>query len=58
MFRITETQKLNFRAVFFNALNRANFGLPIGVIGAPGFGSAVETANSARIIQFDLKYSF
>jgi hypothetical protein len=58
MFRINERQKLNFRAEFFNALNRANFGLPIGVIGAPGFGSAVETANPARIIQFALKYSF
>ena len=58
MFRVTERQKLNFRAEFFNALNRANFGLPIGVIGAPGFGSAVETANPARTIQFALKYSF
>jgi len=58
MFRITEAQTLNFRAEFFNALNRANFGLPIGVVGAPGFGSAVETANPARLIQFALKYSF
>jgi hypothetical protein len=58
MFGITERQKLNFRAEFFNALNRANFGLPSGVIGAPGFGSAVETANPARLIQFALKYNF
>jgi hypothetical protein len=57
-FRLTETQKLNFRAEFFNALNRANFGLPIGTLGAPGFGSAVDTASPARIIQFALKYSF
>jgi hypothetical protein len=56
--RITEGQRLNFRAEFFNALNRANFGLPIGVIGAPGFGSAVETVNTGRLIQFALKYSF
>jgi hypothetical protein len=56
--RIAEGQKLSFRAEFFNALNRANFGLPIGVIGAPGFGSAVETINPARLIQFGLKYNF
>jgi hypothetical protein len=57
-FRITESQKLTFRAEFFNALNRPNFGLPIGVIGAPGFGSAVDTINPARMIQFALKYGF
>lgn len=57
-FRVTERQSLTFRAEFFNALNRANFGLPIGIIGAPGFGSAVETVNPARMIQFALKYSF
>lgn len=57
-FRVTERQSLALRAEFFNALNRANFGLPIGVIGAPGFGSAVETVNPARMVQFALKYSF
>ncbi|HEY6333166.1 MAG TPA: hypothetical protein VI756_27835, partial [Blastocatellia bacterium] len=57
-FRITEAQKLDFRAEFFNALNRPNFGLPIGVIGAPGFGQAVDTINPARMIQFALKYTF
>lgn len=57
-FRITERQDLGFRTEFFNVLNRANFGLPIRVIGAPGFGSAVDTASPARMIQFALKYSF
>ncbi len=57
-FRFTERQALAFRAEFFNALNRANFGLPIRVIGAPGFGSAVETVNPARLVQLALKYSF
>jgi hypothetical protein len=57
-FRVTERQSLVFRAEFFNALNRANFGLPIGTIGAPGFGTAVETVNPARLVQFALKYSF
>jgi hypothetical protein len=57
-FAFTESQRLDFRTEFFNALNRANFGLPIRTIGSPGFGSAVETVNPARIIQFALKYSF
>jgi hypothetical protein len=57
-FSVAEWQKLSFRAEFFNVLNRANFGLPIRVIVAPGFGSAVDTANPARMVQFALKYSF
>jgi hypothetical protein len=57
-FAFTEKQKLDFRAEFFNALNRTNFGVPIHTLGSPGFGSAVETANPARIIQLALKYSF
>jgi hypothetical protein len=57
-FAFTESQHLDFRAEFFNALNRANFGLPIRTLGSPGFGSSIETINPARIIQFALKYSF
>jgi hypothetical protein len=57
-FALSERHSLDFRAEVFNVMNRANFGLPIRVIGAPAFGSAVETAAPARIIQFALKYSF
>ena len=57
-FRFTENQRLEFRTEFFNLLNRANFGIPIRVIGAPGFGSSVDTVNPARTIQFALKYNF
>jgi hypothetical protein len=57
-FAFTESQRLMFRFEMFNALNRANFGLPVRTIGAPGFGSALETVNPARIIQFALKYQF
>ncbi len=57
-FRFREEQVLIFRTEIFNALNRANFGLPVRVIGAPGFGSAVETITPARMIQFALKYGF
>lgn len=57
-FQLGEKNALDFRAEGFNVINRANYGLPIRTIGAPGFGSAVETAAPARIIQFALKYSF
>ncbi len=57
-FRFTESRTLAFRAEFFNALNRANFGLPIRTLDAPAFGLAVDTVNPARVIQFALKYSF
>lgn len=57
-FQLNERHALDFHAEFFNVMNRANFGLPVRVIGAPGFGSAVETAAPPRIIQFALKYSF
>jgi hypothetical protein len=57
-FRFGETKNLMFRAEFFNLLNRANFGLPIRVIGAPGFGSAVDTVVPGRTIVFVLKTGF
>ncbi|MCI0490319.1 MAG: TonB-dependent receptor [Blastocatellia bacterium] len=57
-FRFTETQNFEFRTEFFNVLNRANFGIPIRVIGDPGFGSSIDTVNPARTIQFAFKYNF
>lgn len=57
-FAFSESRRLTVRFEVFNVLNRANFGLPIRVIGAPGFGSAIETVNPARVLQFSLKYGF
>ena len=57
-FRFNESQALEFRTEVFNVLNRTNYGLPIRTIGAPGFGSSIDTVNPARIIQFAFKYSF
>ncbi len=56
-FDITERQSIQFRTEFFNAFNRANFGVPGVRIGA-GFGQMVNTITEARIIQFALKYRF
>jgi hypothetical protein len=57
-FRFTENQELQFRAEFFNALNRTHFGMPVHQVDFPAFGRAVNTLIPARIIQFALKYSF
>jgi hypothetical protein len=56
-FAIGERHSIQFRSEFFNAFNRANFGVPGVRIGA-GFGQIVNTITEARIIQFALKYRF
>jgi len=56
-FAVTERHTIQFRAEFFNAFNRANFGVP-GVTMGAGFGQIVNTSTEARIIQFGLKYRF
>jgi hypothetical protein len=57
-FRFNENRSLDFRTEMFNSLNRANYGLPVRVLSAPGFGSSYDTVNPARIIQFAMKFSF
>jgi hypothetical protein len=57
-FAFRETQTVEFRADIFNFINRANFGVPVRFLEAPGFGQAVETITPARRIQFMLRYLF
>ena len=57
-FRFTENHNLDFRAEFFNLLNRTHFGMPVHQIDFPGFGYSVNTLVPARTIQFAIKYSF
>lgn len=47
--------KLVFRSEFFNPFNRANFGVPVRFLEAPGFGRAVDTVTPNRRIQFGIK---
>jgi hypothetical protein len=57
-FKLTERQGLSLRADIFNFINRANYGIPVRFLEAPGFGQATNTVTPARRIQFALKYSF
>jgi hypothetical protein len=60
-FAISERLRAQFRAEFFNLLNRANFGLPSnGIFNAAGAplgtaGLITSTATTSRQIQFGLK---
>jgi hypothetical protein len=57
-FEITEQSRLQFRVDIFNFINRANFGVPVRFLEAPGFGQAIDTVTPGRRIQFALKFSF
>ena len=57
-FVINSSQRVVLRIDFFNFINRANFGIPVRYLEAPGFGKATSTVTPARRIQFALKYSF
>ncbi|HZT32882.1 MAG TPA: carboxypeptidase regulatory-like domain-containing protein [Bryobacteraceae bacterium] len=58
-FRIHEAHRLEFRAEFFNVLNRVVFGSPAANLNAPAsFGRIGGQANSPRHTQFGLKYIF
>jgi hypothetical protein len=59
-FAISESQRLEFRAEFFNALNHPNFAQPDNFIDdGPGVaGTITSLAIPMRQIQFGLKYRF
>jgi hypothetical protein len=57
-FSLWRQHLVNLRADFFNATNRANFGVPARFLGAVGFGQAIETVTPGRRVQFALRYQF
>jgi hypothetical protein len=54
---LSETQAFQFRAEFFNVLNRANFNNPNATVTASTFGRVLSAADP-RIIQFGLKFVY
>jgi hypothetical protein len=57
-FSMSSRQTLLLRAEIFNLFNRANYGVPVRFLEAPGFGAATNTVTTGRRIQLGLKYSF
>jgi hypothetical protein len=57
IFRIKESQTVEFRAEGTNILNHANFLNPSGTLTSPQFGR-IQSARDGRIMQFGLKYLF
>ena len=57
LFKITEAQRVQFRAEFYNAFNHPQFANPNTTVG-PTLGWISATSVNPRIIQFGLKYSF
>lgn len=56
-FSFTESMRLEYRAEFFNALNRTNFSMPGNVLGTPNFG-VIASSGPARVSQMSLKLVF
>ena len=57
-FKIRESQQIEFRSEFFNALNHPNFGLPGSTVDEEGGASITSTSTDNRQIEFALKYTF
>ena len=57
-FKVRENQSVVLRVDAFNFINRANYGIPVRFLEAPGFGQATNTVTPGRRIQFALKYNF
>lgn len=55
--RVAERLNVQFRAEFFNLLNRTNFNLPDNFVGSPTFGQ-ITSAQDPRRLQLALKFLF
>jgi hypothetical protein len=56
--KIREGHSIQFRAEFYNAFNKTQFGSPDTGVMSTTFGQILGTTVNPRIIQFGLKYSF
>ena len=55
---VTESQRLEFRAEFFNLFNNVNFANPVNIVTSGNFGQIASTTTGPRVVQFALKYNF
>ena len=55
---LSGSRRLLLRADIFNLINRANFGIPVRLLGAQNFGQAIDTITPSRRIQLQVKYAF
>jgi hypothetical protein len=56
--RFGETNRLQFRAEFYNLFNSRDFGIPEAVVSNPGFGLQWNTDGSNRRVVLGLRYTF
>jgi hypothetical protein len=56
-FAVTENKHLEFRAEFFNAFNRPNFGNPGTTFGTGSFG-VISSSLEGRDIQLGIRFDF
>jgi hypothetical protein len=57
-FKLSEQRGFLVRLDVFNLTNRANFGVPIRSLEAPGFGQATNTVTPGRRLQLGAKFTF
>jgi len=53
-----ENHTLLLRVEAFNVFNHPDLGVPVRILEAPSFGTAVNTVSPPRIVQVVIKYSF
>ncbi len=56
--RFAETHNVQFRAEFFNMMNKAQFAVPNKTVNSGAFGTITRTKIDNRQIQFGIKYMF
>jgi hypothetical protein len=56
--KISETQRLQLRAEFYNLFNSRDFGIPEAIVANPGFGVQWNTDGGNRRIVVGLRYTF
>ncbi|HEV2418221.1 MAG TPA: hypothetical protein VGX94_10485 [Terriglobia bacterium] len=58
VFPVSESKSFEFRAEFFNLTNTPTFSAPVSTVDISSGGQVSSTLNSARVIQFGIKFHF